>query len=757
MRRCGALVGLLVLAATVVGAASFDFVAETSATNPVVGFRVYGAVGVGVSWDGGANWTPPVSGADVLLTNNYGSADMRYISVTGKATRVAFYGTGCTPALLRDITSPLTDGLTGINSALNMFRECTGITSFSCPTWFDAASTNVTTLWGMFQQASNFNCPGVTNWSTTKVTSLRATFHGAAAFNQDISTKTVNAETPQAYTAWNVAKVTDFGQNNSNQHGTFSGAAAFNQPIGNWDTSSAIYMELFLNGATAFDQDIGTWNTANVTTMRSMFNNAVAFNQNLGAWNTAKVTTMQLMFAGAKRFNNGGSDSINTWDVAKVTTLWGTFMGATDFNQPLGRWNTSKVTSMRGVFESAASFNQDISTRIINADQPDEYVAWDVSNVTDFGVWKDSCHGMFNNAKAFNQPIGNWNVSQAATLNSMFAGATAFDQDLSAWRVTNATDCANLFNASALSGTNYSKLLLSWSEQPLRSAVPFHGGSGKYTLEAAGGKVTIIRNNGWIFTDGGIEAKAEYAVSKPMELQGCALHLDKTYTVTQDIDLAETTSWNGGAGFWPIGTVTQPFTGTFKGEGCVLSNLHLARPTLDCAGLFGKITGTVRRLGVTGAVTGSDNVGGLFGKLSTNGVVEDCYARVAVTAAADDRHRGSFGGRNERGIMRRVYATGTVMPLAGSHGGGLVGSADVGGAYEDTANFWDTEASGWATSAMGSGRATSRMREIGTYTGWDMAPSHERRNDRYPYLALPAVGEPTWRISISDGTIILIN
>ncbi len=747
----------LLMAATARGAGSFDFVAETTEANPTIGFRAYGAVNVAVSWDGGTNWVAPVSGSDVLLSTNYGGAGTRYISVTGKATRVAFYGTGCTPSLLRDITSRLTDGITGINSAQNMFRECTGITRFSCPEWFDATSPNVTTLWGMFQLASSFNCPGVTNWNTSKVTLLRATFDRAAAFNQDISTKTINAGTPEAYTAWDVSKVTDFGQYNSLQWGTFNGAAAFNQPIGNWNTSSAIYMDSTFSGASAFNQDIGGWNTGNVIIMRYLFQNASSFDQNLGAWNTSKVASMQLMFAGASSFNNGGSDSIGDWDVSNVTTLWGMFLSAVNFNQPIGRWNTSKVVSMRGVFHGATRFNQDISTKTVNAGAPGEYVAWDVSNVTDFGVWANNCYGMFYNATAFNHPIGNWNVSKAATMNTMFYYATAFNQDLSAWRVTNVTDYANFFRNSGMSGTNYSKLLLGWSAQPLKAGVTFHGGSGKYSLTGAGGKVTIIKNHGWTFTDGGLETLAEYPVGTPMELQGCALHPDKIYTVTQDIDLAITAEWNDGAGFWPIGTDAQPFTGTFDGQGRVLSMLHVGRPTLDCAGLFGTIAGTVRRVGVTGAVTGSDYVGGLFGKLGAGGVVEDCYARVEVSAAAADRHRGGFGGRNEQGIVRRVYATGAVLPEGGSNGGGLVGSTDTGGAFDDTANFWDTEKSGWTVSAMGAGRTTAQMREIGTYAGWDIAPGHDRLNDRYPYLSVPAAGAPTWRLLAPAGTVIFVN
>ncbi len=44
---------------------------------------------------------------------------------------------------------------------------------------------------------------------------------------------------------------------------------------------------------------------------------------------------------------------------------------------------------------------------------------WDVSKVT-------TMKGMFREARAFNQPIGNWDVSKVATMRSMFSDAIKF-------------------------------------------------------------------------------------------------------------------------------------------------------------------------------------------------------------------------------------------------------------------------------------------------------------------------------------------
>ena len=52
---------------------------------------------------------------------------------------------------------------------------------------------------------------------------------------------------------------------------------------------------------------------------------------------------------------------------------------------------------------------------------------------------------MFNDADAFNQEIGGWDVSNVNTMKSMFAQNLSFNGDISGWDVSNVMDMESMF------------------------------------------------------------------------------------------------------------------------------------------------------------------------------------------------------------------------------------------------------------------------------------------------------------------------
>jgi hypothetical protein len=171
---------------------------------------------------------------------------------------------------------------------------------------------------------------------------------------------------------------------------------------------------------------------------------------------------------------------------------------------------------------------------------------------------------------------------------------------------------------------------------------------------------------------GGATLNTYMLVNTVYDLQTIQNNLAGTYALGRDIDASATASWNGGAGFTPLGDYVTTFTGLFDGQNHTVSGLVINRPSTDYVGLFSYLDSSsmVRNVGLLGgSVTGRDLVGALAG---TNlGVVMQSYATGAV--AATDGYVGGLVGYNSDGSIAQSYATGAVTGAA-TQAGGLVGS-----------------------------------------------------------------------------------
>jgi len=264
-----------------------------------------------------------------------------------------------------------------------------------------------------------------------------------------------------------------------------------------------------------------------------------------------------------------------------------------------------------------------------------------------------------------------------------------------------------------------------------------------------------------------------------------------------DISLSD---YQAGNGWVPIGEDGDPFYGEFDGQNHSITDLVINR-SASYQGLFGYVVGKVKQTRVvsgsvtgttytgllcgfafsgaiiedcsaTGSVTCGNFGGGLIGRSdafsgytnyitrcwvnatvaagssvgngglcgSCNGVnatykviVTDCFARGSITSGG---YKGGLTGGNGYVDIEDCYSSAAVSS-GGSNSGGLVGSWSNSTA---TTSYWDTETSGWATSAAGTGKTTADLTypEYDAYSGWDFddvwEDDTETENAGYPLL-----------------------
>ena len=149
-------------------------------------------------------------------------------------------------------------------------------------------------------------------------------------------------------------------------------------------------------------------------------------------------------------------------------------------------------------------------------------------------------------------------------------------------------------------------------------------------------------------------------------LEAIAGDLSGTYLLDADIDLA-------GADWTPIGFDGETFTGTFYGNGHVISNLVATNhPAVHGRGLFGVTEGaTIESVTVRGTVAGAGN---FAGGLVDNAVgTHIAYCRADCTVSNSASYTGGLvGGISDGTTVAGCTAAGTVI-ASGGYTGGLVG------------------------------------------------------------------------------------
>ena len=99
-----------------------------------------------------------------------------------------------------------------------------------------------------------------------------------------------------------------------------------------------------------------------------------------------------------------------------------------------------------------------------------------------------------------------------------------------------------------------------------------------------------------------------------IDLEGVSDDTSGDYVLMNDIDCSMTAGWNSGLGFEPISL----FSGTFDGNGHIISGLYINRPSTLNVGLFSSVQGVVKNVNLVNVnITGGQYVGAFAGSCSS--------------------------------------------------------------------------------------------------------------------------------------------
>lgn len=184
-----------------------------------------------------------------------------------------------------------------------------------------------------------------------------------------------------------------------------------------------------------------------------------------------------------------------------------------------------------------------------------------------------------------------------------------------------------------------------------------------------------------------------YEVSTVEQLQTINDYTTAHFIQINDIDAGETTNWNNGEGFKPIGDSIISFSGTYNGNDFTIVNLKIHRENESDIGLFGRLEGLISNVTLlnveikgssrVGALVGSStdatiqnssstgkldggSVGGLVGQLY-NSVVSGCYSEVDVTG--DSGFVAGLVAYAQSSQIKFSHASGNIIGTDGNIGG----------------------------------------------------------------------------------------
>ncbi|TVR39358.1 MAG: hypothetical protein EA394_09665 [Bacteroidia bacterium] len=181
------------------------------------------------------------------------------------------------------------------------------------------------------------------------------------------------------------------------------------------------------------------------------------------------------------------------------------------------------------------------------------------------------------------------------------------------------------------------------------------------------------------FAGGSGTAHDPFLVATAHHLHNVRLFPEAHFKQIAGIDL-DVHPWNQGAGWVPIGGNDDPFGGSYDGNGNLITNLFIHRPSTNMVGLFGHTSAaTIKNLMIKDAVVnGNRFVGGLVGDATNESHIEHVYIE-NIMLTVNHRHGGGLLGRAMESTVFRCYSTGSLQRgelWDWNSIGGLIGSLD---------------------------------------------------------------------------------
>ena len=174
----------------------------------------------------------------------------------------------------------------------------------------------------------------------------------------------------------------------------------------------------------------------------------------------------------------------------------------------------------------------------------------------------------------------------------------------------------------------------------------------------------------------------------------------KIIYLTSDLDLggkfdSDGNALDGNISWTPIGTDSNPFSGTFDGNGHIISNMYVNRPNDNYNGLFGYSPNSfIKNLGVTlSYIIGNRSQASVTG---SGGTIKNIFSSAVVSGIAR-----TAGICAERCTVINSYNAGNIVNKTEDITGGILG--------------------GWGTvkSSYNYGHVSSKAASIGGIAGWE--------------------------------------